>query len=567
MLLLPIPLAIAVGLVDSDGAPGWLDALLPDSFTSSDFRLLVVAVVLQVTVVVAGGVHELVTYVLSTHTGERLTLAFRTRLFRHVQRLSLSFHDSRGTADSIYRIQYDAISIQYITIDGLIPIISAGVTLVAMLYVIGRLDWQLGVVALGVAPLLFLSSHVYVKRMRGRYHDVKGMESYALKVVQEVLTALRVVKAFGREDNEQDRFVRHSADGARAKTHLSFSEGVFGLLVNTITAVGMAAVLFIGIRNVQAGTLKLPELLVIIAYLQQLYAPLKTISKQVSALQSSIASADRAFELLDEVSDVVDRPHARGLERAAGDIEFRNVGFAYDGKQRVIEDVSFHLSPGRRLGVAGRTGAGKTTLLSLLTRFYDVSDGQILLDGLDLREYKLADLRNQFGIVLQEPVLFSATIAENIAYARPGASEEEIAAAAGAANAHDFIAALPDGYETLVGERGMRLSGGERQRVSLARAFLKDAPILILDEPTSSVDTKTEAVIIEAMQRLMRGRTTIMIAHRLSTLDSCDAVLELENGRVVTGDGSGRVIDLNAEPGVNDAWELPGESAVREALK
>jgi ATP-binding cassette subfamily B protein len=251
-------------------------------------------------------------------------------------------------------------------------------------------------------------------------------------------------------------------------------------------------------------------------------------------MQSSLASAERAFALLDEAPDVVEKPHARALARAVGDISFSNVCFRYEGEEDfVLRDVSFEVKRGTRVGVVGTTGSGKTTLMSLLSRFYDPTTGEILLDGVDLRDYRLADLRGQFGIVLQDPVLFSASIGENIAYARPGATQNEVIEAARAAHAHEFITALPDGYETVVGERGMRLSGGERQRVSLARAFLKDAPILILDEPTSSVDVHTETHIMEAMEQLMRGRTSLMIAHRLSTLRRCDAILKIEAGRVV----------------------------------
>jgi ATP-binding cassette subfamily B protein len=269
------------------------------------------------------------------------------------------------------------------------------------------------------------------------------------------------------------------------------------------------------------------------AYISQLYQPLKTIGRKAVSLQSSLAGAERAFSLLDEAPDVAERPNARPLSRASGAIAFRDVSFSYGKDASVLHDISFEIGPSTRVGVIGATGAGKTTLASLLTRFYDPTAGEILLDGVDLRDYRLADLRNQFSIVLQEPVLFSTSIAENIAYARPGASREEIVEAAKAANAHEFITRLAEGYETQVGERGLRLSGGERQRIALARAFLKDAPLLILDEPTSSVDLRTEAVIMEAMDRLMRGRTTFMIAHRLSTLKNCDVLLVIENGRLV----------------------------------
>ncbi|MBA3746403.1 MAG: ABC transporter ATP-binding protein, partial [Solirubrobacterales bacterium] len=270
------------------------------------------------------------------------------------------------------------------------------------------------------------------------------------------------------------------------------------------------------------------------SYLVQLYEPLKQMSKKIADLQGSFASAERAFAVLDEPTDVIERPAARRLSRAHGAISFDDVSFAYAGERRnVLERVSFDVAAGTTLGITGTTGAGKTTLVSLLMRFYDPSQGAITLDGRDLRDYRLADLRDQFAIVLQEPVLFSTNLAENIAYARPGASDAEIIAAARAANAHDFICALPQGYETQVGERGMKLSGGERQRIALARAFLKDAPILILDEPTSSVDIRTETAIMDSMMRLIEGRTAFMIAHRLSTLDHCDERIEVEHGRLV----------------------------------
>ena len=534
-LLAPLPLKIAVdNVVHSHPLPRFLDAWLPEALKQSPQSVLLFAVLLLVGVTVATELRDLSSQWLAAYTGEKLLRNFRAQLFRHVQRLSLSYHDTKGIADSVYRIQSDATSVQRILVESVVPSISSALTLAAMAYVTFRINWQLALVAMSVSPAIYLLSRAYRKRLRHQSREVKKLESSALSVIQEVLGATRVVKAFGQEDREDERFARKSNEGMGARLNLVLMERRFGLLVALLTALGTAAVLFVGIRNVLFSAMTLGDLLLVIGYVAKLNTPLKTIGKKMASMQSNLAGAERAFALLDEARDVVERPNARPLARALGAMAFRNVSFAYDRERSVLRDISFEIQAGTCLGIAGTTGAGKTTLVSLLTRFYDPTAGEILLDGVDLRDYKLADLRNQFAIVLQEPVLFSTSIAENIAYARPGASEAEIVAAAKAANAHDFIIRLPQGYDTLVGERGMRLSGGERQRISIARAFLKDAPILILDEPTSSVDVKTEAAIVEAMEHLALGRTTFIITHRASALNHCDLILRIELGRVMT---------------------------------
>jgi len=534
-LLAPLPLKIAVDSVLGDHPlPRAVVWLIPDLGPGSTGALLLI-VGLVVLFALLTLIQQLLSAMLRTHVGEKLVLAFRSRLFRHVQNLSLKYHDSKGTSDSVFRIQYDAPAIQSIAVDSLVPLVSALVMLAAMLFVTARISVRLALVALAISPFLVLITAAFSGRLRERWRQVKKLESSAQSVVQETLGAVRVVKAFGREEHEQVRFVNQARTGFSARLRVAFYENCYAMLVGLTTAVGTAAVLYIGVKDVQQNVLTLGELLLVMAYLGKLYEPLKTLGKQVASKQKSLASAERAFALLDEPVEVQERPDAKPLARASGAVEFDRVTFEYandHSSSPVLEDVSFAVTPGAWVGIIGRTGVGKTTMMNLLIRLYDPASGRITLDGRDLREYRLADLRSQFGIVLQDPLLFSCSIAENIQYGRLGATTEEVIAAAKAADAHDFITSLPDGYQTLVGERGMRLSGGERQRISLARAFLKDAPILILDEPTSSVDSGTEASIIEAMERLMRGRTTFMIAHRTGTLDRCDLVLRVKDRRV-----------------------------------
>jgi ATP-binding cassette subfamily B protein len=530
-LLTPLPLKIAVdNAIGAAPLPGWLKAWWPSTLPSSPGVVLGVAVALLLLVALASRLQELATTMLQTSTSEQLTLRFKTEIFDHAQRLSLAYHDTRGTADSIYRLVQDAPALQYIVVDGVVPFVTAAVTLVAIVWVTARLDWQLALVALGISPVLFLLSRTYRRRLRDGAREVKRLETRALAVVQEVLGNLRVVKAFGQEDRETMRFRDRSIEGTRTRIQQALLENVFGGLIGMTTAVGTALTLAIGVAHVHAGSLTLGGLLLVMAYLTQLYGPLTMISRKVASIQSHLASMDRAFALMDEAPDVPQHG-SRPLTRAKGAVSFRGVSFAYSSDRQILNDLTFELGTGTRLGISGTTGTGKTTLVNLLCRFYDPTAGQILLDGVDIRDYQLSALRDQFAIVLQDPVLFSTTIAENIAYARP-AAEEDIVAAARAANIHDFIERLPEAYQTRVGERGMRLSGGERQRITLARAFLKDAPILILDEPTSSLDVATEALIIDAMERLMNGRTTIVIAHRAKTLERCDRRLHLEHGRI-----------------------------------
>ena len=532
-LVTPLPLKIAVdNVIGDEPAPSWL-GFLPDSVTDSKDGLLVVVAVMVILIALATQLIALGTAVLEAHTGEQLKFRFRTALFRHVQRLSLGYHDHRGSSDSIYRIQYDAPAIQWIAVNGVTPFFSSALMLIGMFAVTAAIDLELALVALIVSPILVALTVFFRRRLRWGWDRERDIDSSAMAVIQEVLGGLRLVKAFGQEDREHSRYVERSEEGTNTRIRLAVMDGVFSLLIGLTIAVGTAVVLYVGIGHVESGIITLGSFLVVMAYLAQLYQPLNLIAHSVTTLQSSLASAGRSLFVLDQEPDVTDPDDPIPTWPVRGGITFSAVSFGYEPGRPVLRDVDFSIEPGTRLGIAGHTGSGKSTLVGLMMRFHDPQSGVVRLDGHDIRAMRVADLRAQFAIVPQDTVLVSSTIAENIAYGRPGSTLEEIIAAARAAEIHDVITALPDGYQTSVGERGLTMSGGERQRISLARAFLKDAPILILDEPTSAVDPKTEAAMIEAMGRLMVGRTVIMIAHRLSTLEGCDAFLQLSDGRVV----------------------------------
>jgi len=494
---------------------------------------LEISVLLLLGIAALVNLQGLASWWLQTYAGEKLVWDFRARLLNHVQRLPLVFHDHYGATDSVYRIQHDAPAIQYVTIQGIVPLLTAFFTLTAMILVTAKIDAALAWVALLITPMLFLLSLGCGRIVRKRSQTIKGLDSSAMSVIQEVIGSIRVIKAFGQEGREHARFVRRSGERMSEQVRLAFQQASFNVLIGLTIAGGTAAALYVGVLHVRAGRLTIGSLLMIMAYIAQVYEPLQILSTKMTELQAWLASLDRAFHLLDQQPEIIERAEARALPRARGEFEFRNVWFAYDNSGRGLHDLTFHIPAGARVGIVGATGAGKTTLLNLLMRFYDAKSGTVLLDGMDVGEYRIADLRRQFAVVLQEPVLFAASIAENIAYGKPAASDAEIVDAAKAAASHEFILDLPDGYETQAGERGSRISGGERQRISLARAFLRNSPILILDEPTSSVDLHTEAAIMAATEKLMSGRTTFMIAHRLNTLKSCDLILVLDQGKLV----------------------------------
>jgi ATP-binding cassette subfamily B protein len=395
------------------------------------------------------------------------------------------------------------------------------------------MDWQLALLSLTVVPFLYYSVVYYATHIQQRLLEVRTMEGESLSIIHEAISMLRVIVAFGREGHELQRFRKQGAQTVDARVRLYVRQTLFSLVVNSATAAGTALVLGLGAYHVMQGRVTIGQLLVVMSYIAAVYKPLEAISTTIGSLQEIFVSLQVAFEVLDTAPEIRDKANARSVPRVKGSIAFEDVSFSYEGRHDTLNNINFGVEAGQVIAIVGATGAGKTTLVSLLPRFYTPTSGRILLDGIDVTDYALQSLRSQISIVLQDPLLFSGTIAENICYGRLNASRDEIITAAKAANAHDFIMKLPDQYETQLGERGAKLSTGERQRIAVARAFLKDAPILILDEPTSSIDSKTEAVILDALDRLMVGRTTFIIAHRLSTVRYSDVILVMNEGRIV----------------------------------
>lgn len=517
----------------SQSVPGFVQFFFPSRFHFDFGTVVIVGAVMAIIIALLDNIQIFCTWVLTTVTGEKLVLNLRTLVFNHVQRLSLAYHDTKGTSDSLYRIQWDTMNIRSLLLNQIPSLVSSVITLFAMIVVMFTINWRFAIVSLCIIPPLFFLSQLSRKKLKRHYYKVKDAESVAMSVINEVLSSLRVVKVFGQEENENERFFGRSSEAVNSQIKLTRTAAGFSFLVGMLLALGTALFLYIGANFVHSGQMTLGELILVIAYLTQVFTPLQSIIKSLNDLQSSLASIDRVFTVLDEEKEVKESPHARGLKQVKGNFEFQKVSFYYQKEKPILNNVSFSIQSGDRVGIMGSTGAGKSTLISLLMRLYDPANGSITIDGNDIKNYKLADYRGQFSMVLQESVLFSTTIKENIRYGRPEATEKEIIDAAIAANAHNFITKNKDGYETMVGERGMQLSGGERQRISIARAFIKNAPVLILDEPTSSLDIKTEGLIMEAMERLMEGRTTFMITHRLDTLNTCNVILHLESGSLV----------------------------------
>ena len=528
-LLSPWPLAILIDAVLGDQP---LPSLL-GGLSGLDTHVLI-AFAVGAGLIFTGLEHGLavVDNYTNTKLDQTMVLDLRSDMFAHAQRLSMAYHDAKQTGKLMYQINNQAGAVGAVTV-AIPPLLQSFLTLIGMFVVTFTIQPALALLSLTVVPFIYWSAGYYTKRIEPRVYGVRKLEGDSLTIVHEAMAMLRVIVAFGRERHEYRRFRAQGEEAVAARVNLTVRQTMFSLAVTMITATGTALVLGFGAHYVLRKQMTVGELVVVMGYIASMYKPLEQISNTVSTLQQQFISLRNAFDLLDTVPEIEERPDAHALEQARGHVRFEHVSFAYAGRSGTLRDISFDVAPGQRVAVVGPTGAGKSTLMSLLPRFYDPGEGRILLDGHDLRDLSLDSLRAQISVVLQEPLLFSATIRENIRYGRLDATDEEVVAAAEAANAHAFVSALPNGYDTKLGERGALLSGGERQRLSVARAFLKDAPLLILDEPTSSIDSKTEAVILDALERLIEGRTTFMVAHRLSTVREADLILVVDHGAVV----------------------------------
>jgi ATP-binding cassette subfamily B protein/subfamily B ATP-binding cassette protein MsbA len=474
---------------------------------------------------------RVVTSRISIRVRQGVVVRVKSDLFHRLQRQSLGFYDSRRTGELIHRVNSDVWGVDEALLTAM-PLAVAVMTLVGMLAVVATLNWPLAVLSLVITPVFYWTYGLYSRHFDRRVDEIQRLEGESMSIAHEVLSALRVVKAFTREEHEQRRFDERGHAAAAARVQLTDQQVRYSVAVALITTVGTALVLGVGAFQVLGGGLTLGELLVVLAYLASVYGPLESISSAMTYMHAYTAKIRRLIEILDAQPEVRDRPGAVTLSRVRGRLTFDGVGFAFPGRREVLRDISFEVDAGETVAIVGPTGAGKTTLISLVPRFYDPTAGRILLDGRDIQDAKLRSLRQQVRMVLQEPILFVGSIRENIAYGRPEAGLDEIVAAATLAGVHEFIAQLPDGYETRIGERGVTLSGGERQRLAIARALLKDGPVLILDEPTASVDYRTEARILKALEPLTAGRTTLLVAHRISTIRAADRIIVLRDGTI-----------------------------------
>jgi len=533
-LLQPWPLKIVFDSVSgSKPIPAWFASRLPSSLTYGKMHILELAAIAVVAIAILEAAFSYVEKYATTRAGQWIMYDLRRMLYNHVQHLSLGFHTQKRTGDLISRITSDVEAVQTFIVSDLLGFVVDFLTLTGMAAVMLYLNWRFTLIALSVTPLLFAVTYFYTRRSKKASRDVRRKEGEIVSLLQEVLSAIGVVKAFAQEDYEQQRLERESAESIQLALYARSLKAKLSPLVGVVTALGTALVLWYGGALAVSGTLSAGSLVVFIWYLGKMYKPMQDFAKMTDAFTKASVGYERVREVLETPPTVQDLPAARRAPPIQGQIEFERVGFSYTADRPVLTDITLKAEAGRMTALVGPTGAGKTTIAALIGRFYDPSSGKVMIDGVDLREFEQKSLRDQMSFVLQENILFHAPIWQNISYGKPGATLAQVRRAAELANAHKFISDLPQGYDTMVGERGITLSGGQRQRIAIARAIIRDTPILIMDEPSSGLDSASEELVFEALDRLIEGKTAIVIAHRFSTIRRANIIFVIDDGRIV----------------------------------
>jgi len=534
-LLQPWPLKIVLDNVlrNRPVRGGWLNHLLDTAFGNDKLALLQFAAASVLVIAILDASCSFGEKYVTTSVGQWVMHDLRRILYSHIQRLSLAFHDQKRTGDLISRVTTDIESVQTFITGGLLSVLSNGITLFGMVGVMLYLNWRFTLIALSVAPVLAALVYTYTRRIKKASRELRKKEGEIVSTIQEMVTSIRVIRAFAREDYEQRRLEVESLEGVDMALKARGLKAKLAPLVEVTVAVGTCLVLWFGARMVLDGSLSPGALVIFILYLGKMYKPMQELSKLTDAYSKATVGFERIRELLETTGEVRDMRGARNAPPLRGDIEFQHVSFSYGNSQPILKDIGFHIRPGQVAAFVGPTGAGKSTIASLIPRFYDPSSGAVLFDGMDARTLRQKSLRQQISFVLQETVLFHIPIWQNIAYGKPDATRDQILQAAKLANAHEFIEKMPESYNTMVGERGVTLSGGQRQRIAIARAVIRNSPILIMDEPSSGLDSASEKLVFDALEMLMKGRTSIVIAHRLATVRKADVIFVLKDGTIV----------------------------------
>lgn len=533
-VLEPWPIKVVVdNILQSKKLPAYLQHFISNTFGHEKLPILNFAIAAVAAIAIVGALCSYVEKYFTTSVSQWVTHDLRRTLYNHIQRLSLAQHDHTRTGDLISRVTSDITAVQDFINSALLGMIVNVLTLAGMIGVMLYLNWSFTLIALSIAPVLFIVVYSFTRRIKKASRAVRKKESELVSVVQEVLTSVRVVKAFAREDFEVSRFESQSLENVETALEARSLKAKLSPLVDVMVAAGTCLVLGYGARLALRGELSTGVLIVFLLYLGKMYKPMRELSKMTDSVSKAMVGYERIQEVLQIEACVDDSPRAKRAPRFKGKIEFDNVNFAYDHSIPVLKDINFTIQPGQVAAIVGPSGTGKTTIISLIPRFYDPQSGTIKIDGGDIRSYKLKSVREQMSFVLQETLLFHATVWDNIAYGKPDATPQQIVRAAKLANAHEFIEKLSDGYDTLVGERGATLSGGQRQRIAIARAVIRNTPILILDEPTTGLDSASEQAVIEALDRLMEGKTSIVVAHHLNSIRRADIIFVIKDCELV----------------------------------